>query len=365
MSSEFSLSDYVSNGIENIVKGIIKASLKNPKETAFVLKYALASKEAKKRREAFIEKGENVPAFLISSISSNCNLFCKGCYARENKSCGEGLENKQMSTERWAELFKEAKEMGVSFILLAGGEPLMRRDVIEKAAEIKEIMFLVFTNGTLLREDNLKLFDKNRNLLPIISIEGDREQTDNRRGFGTYNTIMKAMDTLKDAGLLYGASVTVTTENVNTVTSKEFFQKLYDKGCRAVVFVEYVPVIEETKYLAPTDLEREILEIKQQELRESYEDAVFISFPGDEKYSGGCLAAGRGFFHINVNGSAEPCPFSPYSDMNLKDCSLREALKSPLFRKLNETGMLMGEHDGGCLLFQKENEVKEMLGECI
>ncbi|MNO95403.1 hypothetical protein D3C76_870440 [compost metagenome] len=173
---------------------------------------------------------------------------------------------------------------------------------------------------------------------------------------------MKAMDTLKDAGILYGASVTVTTENVNTVTSKEFFQKLYDKGCRAVVFVEYVPVIEETKYLAPTDLERKTLEIKQQELRESYEDAVFISFPGDEKYSGGCLAAGRGFFHINVNGSAEPCPFSPYSDMNLKDCSLREALKSPLFRKLNETGMLMGEHDGGCLLFQKENEVKEMLG---
>lgn len=156
----------------------------------------------------------------------------------------------------------------------------------------------------------------------------------------------------------------MTTENVRTVSSKAFFDQLYNKGCRALIFVEYVPVTEATKKLAPTDGEREILESEQQKLREQYEDAIFLSFPGDEKYSGGCLAAGRGFFHISVDGSAEPCPFSPYSDTNLKECTLREALKSPLFRKLNETGMLFGEHEGGCLLFQKEKEVKELINGC-
>lgn len=88
---------------------------------------------------------------------------------------------------------------------------------------------------------------------------------------------------------------------------------------------------------------------------------VFLSFPGDEKYAGGCLAAERGFFHINANGSAEPCPFSSHSDVNLKECSLREALKSPLFRKLKDSGMLLGDHDGGCLLFEKEEVVKGLL----
>ncbi|MCB2295475.1 radical SAM protein [Clostridium algoriphilum] len=361
MKSNFNLSEYMSSGIENIVKGVVKASFKNPKETAFLLKYALWSKEAKKRRESFVANGENVPAFLISSITSSCNLFCKGCYARENKSCGESSVPNEMSIERWGKLFNEAKELGVSFILLAGGEPLMRRNVIEKAAKLKEIIFPIFTNGTMLNEEYIKLLDKNRNLVPMLSIEGDREQTDSRRGNGTYNILMNVMGKLKEKGILYGASVTVTTENFMTVSSSAFFDKLYTKGCRALIYVEYVPVIESTRQLAPTDYERGILEGGQQKLREQYEDVIFLSFPGDEKYSGGCLAAGRGFFHINVDGCAEPCPFSPYSDTNLKDCTLREALKSPLFRKLSETGLLLGEHDGGCLLFEKEKEVKELI----
>ena len=184
----------------------------------------------------------------------------------------------------------------------------------------------------------------------MISIEGDKDQTDGRRGEGTYNSIITAMNSLNKKGILFGGSVTVTTENIITVTSKEFVQELCNKGTRVLIFVEYVP-----------DKERLILEEKIEELRKVFENMVFLSFPGDEKYSDGCLAAGRGFFHINANGGAEPCPFSPYSDINLKECSLREALKSPLFKKLKDNEMLLGEHDGGCLLFEKEDNVKELL----
>jgi MoaA/NifB/PqqE/SkfB family radical SAM enzyme len=364
MKDEFNLSEYMSSGVENVIKGVIKASFRNPKEAAFIFKYALSSREAKKKRNSFNKKDENIPAFLISSITSNCNLFCKGCYARANKSCGEGLKREQLSYERWGKIFKEAEELGIVFILLAGGEPLMRRDIIEKAAEFKKIMFPIFTNGTMLKNEYISLFDKNRNLVPILSIEGNEEQTDGRRGKGTYDALMSVMDSLKQKGILYGASVTVTTENVGTVAGKDFFDKLYKKGCRGLIFVEYVPVTEETSKLAPTNTERKILEDHQQSLREVYEDVIFLSFPGDEKYAGGCLAAGRGFFHINTDGSAEPCPFSPYSDTNLKECTLRDALKSPLFKKLDETGMLMGEHDGGCLLFQKEKEVRKLINNC-
>ena len=212
-----------------------------------------------------------------------------------------------------------------------------------------------------LKKHYVKLFEQNRNLVPILSMEGDQEQTDGRRGAGTYDTLLTVMNRLQKKGILYGASVTVTTENVNTVTSKDFFDQLYQKGCKALLYIEYVPVTKETKYLEPTDQERAIVEQGQQKLRSIYEDVVFLSFPGDEKYTGGCLAAGRAFFHISVDGSAEPCPFSPYSDMNVKTCSLKQALQSPLFRKLNDTGLLYGEHNGGCLLFQKEQEVKDLL----
>ena len=139
-------------------------------------------------------------------------------------------------------------------------------------------------------------------------------------------------------------------------------KELYNKGARALLFAEYGPVTKDTKNIAPTDKERVILEEKIKELRKVFENMVFLSFPGDEKYSGGFLAAGRGFFHINAKGGAEPCPFSPYSDVNLKECSLKESLKSPLFKKLKDNELLLGEHDGGCLLFEREEDVKRLLG---
>ncbi|MCW6088502.1 radical SAM protein [Clostridium sporogenes] len=361
MSKEFNLSEYMSEGIENIVKNVLKSSIKNPKEAAFVIKYMLAVKNAKNKRDMLESKGEHIPPFLMVSIATNCNLHCKGCYARANKSCGDNLKASEMLEERWGEIFNEAKEVGISFSLLLGGEPLMRRGIIEKASSVKEIVFPIFTNGTMLDESYINLFDKNRNLVPMISIEGDKDQTDGRRGEGTYNSIITAMNSLNKKGILFGGSVTVTTENIITVTSKEFVQELYNKGTRVLIFVEYVPVNNSTRNLAPTDKERLILEEKIEELRKVFENMVFLSFPGDEKYSDGCLAAGRGFFHINANGGAEPCPFSPYSDINLKECSLREALKSPLFKKLKDNEMLLGEHDGGCLLFEKEDNVKELL----
>ena len=88
---------------------------------------------------------------------------------------------------------------------------------------------------------------------------------------------------------------------------------------------------------------------------------LFMSFPGDEKESGGCLAAGRGFFHINSHGGAEPCPASPYSDINVKETSILEALESNLFRSLRSNGLLMDHHEGGCVLFEHEKEVQELL----
>lgn len=360
MAENFDLAEYMGKGIEHIISNVLKSSVTNMKETSFVIKFMSQSKKARKIRDELEEKGEHIPPFLMCSIETNCNLFCKGCYARANKSCGEHLKISELSVERWAELFNEAKNIGVSFALLLGGEPLMRREVIEKAAEVREIVFPIFTNGTLINDSYIELFDRNRNLVPMISIEGNREQTDNRRGIGTYNDIMRAMNKLNEKKILFGSSITVTTKNLLTVTSKDFIRDLVDKGVKAVTFVEYVPINESTINLAPSDKEREILKDSISELRKEFDEIVFLSFPGDEKYSGGCMSAGRGFFHINANGNAEPCPLSPYSDVNLKNINIREALKSPLFKKLKDSGVLMENHIGGCVLFEKRDKVQKL-----
>ena len=360
---EFNLGEYLTGGVERIVKGAVRATLTDPRESAFMARFAMSSREASRKRAEAEQNGENIPPFLIASITSSCNLHCAGCYSRQNHACTDAVPVNQLTSQDWENIFGEARELGISFILLAGGEPLLRHDVITAAGNYPEILFPVFTNGTLLGDEYIKLFDRKRNLLPVLSIEGRQEKTDERRGGGVYESVQAAMERIQKEHLIFGASVTATTANLQEITGREFLDELRERGCKAVIYVEFVPVTEESTDLAPGDDEREYLRNRLASIREEYPDMVFISFPGDEKTSGGCLAAGRGFFHINSHGGAEPCPFSPYSDINVKNTSLREALHSPLFSALREQDVLMEEHSGGCVLFERKETVEALLAE--
>ena len=326
------LTDYLNASIEGLFRTALGCTLTNPTEGRFLLRAAAAQKRAAGRRERAERQGSPIPPFLIASIATRCNLHCAGCYARANHACGDTAAAQELSAARWGELFAEAEALGVSFVLLAGGEPLSRPEVLEKAAKTRGVVFPVFTNGTLFTEEALARFDRHRNLFPLISIEGDRPRTDRRRGEGTFGLIAQAMEAMRQRGIFYGVSITVTRENLAAVTDDAFIAGLRENGCRVVLYVEYVPV-DGSRALEPGEEEHQILAARQEALRTRFADVIFISFPGDEKLMGGCLAAGRGFFHINASGGAEPCPFSPYTDTNLRIGSIRQALDSPLFRR--------------------------------
>ena len=360
MEKEFDIQAYMTAGVERVVKDSIRATLQDPAESIFMAKFALATKKAADFRKKFKEEGLNVPPFLIASITSNCNLHCAGCYSRQNDATKDCEPVNQLSDEQWLTIFDEAEDLGISFILLAGGEPLLRKGVIKAAAKKPNILFPIFTNGVFISDEYFELFDKNRNLVPIMSIEGHKEATDSRRGEGIYDKLISNMETFKKNGQIFGNSVTVTTENFDDVLSDDFVSMLQGYGCKAVIYVEYVPVSDESKHLALSEEQEEQLRARIATLREEYEDMVFISFPGDEKSSGGCVAAGRGFFHINSHGGAEPCPFSPFSDTNVMDMGLRGAISSRLFQVLQAGDILKDDHVGGCVLFEKKEQVEAL-----
>ena len=357
----FDIQEYMTHGVERVVSDVIRATLKNPRESAFMARFAAASRKASRKRRRAEDAGEHIPPFLIASITSQCNLHCAGCYSRCNHATVDAAPAAQLTGKEWLRIFEEADDLGISFILLAGGEPMLRRDIIEAAGERPDILFPIFTNGTFMDERYFALFDKCRNLIPIMSIEGGKEMTDARRGSGIYDRLIANMDELHRRGLIFGASVTVTTQNIRDVSSHAFLKSLSDRGCKAVIFVEFVPVTEDSQELAPGDAERAYLSGEILRLRAEHPEMVYISFPGDEKTSGGCVAAGRGFFHINSHGGAEPCPFSPYSDVNVRDTSLKEAMNSKLFRTLRENGHLLEDHAGGCVLYEKRDIVEQIM----
>lgn len=355
------LTNYMNTATQRLIANILKSTFKNSKETSFLLRFKKEMKNSIKKRKDFSNSSQHIPSFLICSITSACNLHCKGCYARANGICGEDKNDAMLSDNEWSGIFEQAKELGILFCLLAGGEPLLRQGIIDKAAACKEIIFPIFTNGSLINDDYITIFNENRNLVPVLSIEGNQELTDLRRGEGTYNKILDSMMALQKNKILFGVSITVTTKNIGEITSKIFIDMLNDMGCRLVFFIEYVPIDSSTQDLAPTDNERNLLAEKQKELRDKYDTMIFLSFPGDEKFMGGCLAAGRGFFHINPYGAAEACPFSPYSDRSLKNYTLLEALQSPLFNEIQDKNLTWGEHDGGCTLFDHVDEIESLL----
>ena len=361
MAHTFDLQQYLAEGIERIVANAVKVTLKNPKESAFMLRFAAASRRASKKRLEAERQGRHISAFLIASITSSCNLHCAGCFARSVHSTEDCAPVDQLTAEEWLSVFDEAEALGVSFVLLMGGEPLLRRDVIEGAGQRQNLHFPIFTNGAFMDESYFSLFDACRNLLPVMSIEGEKNATDARRGAGVYDNLTANMDECRRRGLIFGVSVTVTTANLRDVVSGPFVRNLSGRGCKAVIYVEYVPVTEKSKELAPGDEAREFVRAAIEHLRAECPEMVFLSFPGDEKSSGGCIAAGRGFFHINSHGGAEPCPFSPYSDTNVRDASLEEALNSHLFASLRNGDYLTEDHTGGCVLYEKRSQVEELL----
>ncbi len=374
----FNLSEYLNHSMEQAASMSLRLSLESGKERNFILQAVGCQRKAAEKRRLSEEAGEHVPLFLIASIASECNLFCTGCYARANRACGDlrdqsgdgemlpmaGISRSiasDLPASRWAGIFREAADLGIGIVILAGGEPLTRPDVLEAAAGVPELIFPVFTNGTMIGDNEISFFDENRHIIPVISLEGTKKETDERRGAGIYDLVRGKMDDLHRKHILFGASVTVTSSNMDLVTSPAFIHDLRQAGCRLLFFIEYTPVDRKTASLTLDDTQRARLSEIISDLRKTETEMIFSSFPGDEAETQGCLAAGRGFFHISPTGCAEPCPVSPFSDMNVRDASLREVLRSPFFRSLREDGFLSSEHEGGCLLIEKEKEVREKL----
>ncbi len=343
------------NNIMGIFSKAVKMGLAHPQTLPFFLRTMLSQGRAIRLRKKQLLVGIEVPPLLIISLTRRCNLSCSGCYSKLLHTSQE----EELSPERFTAILNEADELGVSIILLAGGEPLLRRDLLEIAAKHPRIIFPVFTNSTLIDQEYIAFFRAHRHLIPVLSLEGRELETDTRRGDGVFQHIRELCPRLKAAGLFWGISLTLTAPSFELQTSERFLREYLDCGCGLFFFVEYVPIESGSAHLTLDSRQKTVLVARVEDLTQRL-PGLFIAFPGDEEQYGGCLAAGRGFLHINPSGFAEPCPFAPFSDVDLKFASLKDALKSPLLRKIREAHHLLKESEGGCALWANRDYVAEL-----
>jgi MoaA/NifB/PqqE/SkfB family radical SAM enzyme len=342
--------------VRSTFRDALRASVRDPRLAGFFLRTLKTQKRAAALRTAWEEKGVHVPPLMILSVTDRCNLRCAGCYSQSLR-----LSPKpEMGPERLQKLFAEAAELGLSIILLAGGEPLMKPELLDITAKHPHIIFPLLTNGYLLDDALIARLKEQRHVIPMLSLEGFETETDLRRGTGTYAHVQQAMERLHAAGIFFGVSVTVTRLNYGTVTDDSFVRSLLGKGCKAFFYVEYSPVRPGTEGLVPTHKQREGMAMES--FRSKF-PAVFLAFPGDEKKFGGCLSAGRGFIHVSAAGDLEPCPFAPYSDASLLSLSLEQALRSGFLGRIREHSGELLETDGGCAIWKKREWAQSLLAQ--
>ena len=278
------------------------------------------------QKENAAKYGCNVPWAILMDPTSACNLRCTGCWAAEY---GHQLN---LTNEDINSIINQGKELGTHMYIYTGGEPLVRKkDLIKICEAHPDCTFLSFTNGTLIDEEFCQEMLRVRNFVPAISLEGFEDANDSRRGQGVYQKVQNAMALLKSHKLPFGVSTCYTSRNYMDVSSDEYFDLMVNSGALFVWFFHYMPVGNSAAVeLLPTPEQRTVMYNRIREHRGT-KPIFSIDFQNDAEYVGGCIAGGRCYLHINAKGDVEPCVFIHYSNVNIHEHTLLEALQSPLF----------------------------------
>ena len=304
----------------------------------------------------------NVPWIILFDPTSACNKHCTGCWAAEY---GNRLN---LSYEDMDRMVSQGAELGCHFYMLTGGEPLVRKaDILRLAQAHQDCVFNIFTNASLVDEAFCEEVQRAGNIVFSVSLESyEPEVNDGRRGEGSFGEVMRAFDLMRGHGLLFGTSTCYTRANVERVTSDEFFDLIIEKGCRWAWFFHYMPVGDgATADLIPTVEQREYMLHRIREVRgyEGGKPIFAMDFQNDGEFVKGCIAGGRAYCHINARGDVEPCVFIHYSDANIKEKSLLECLRQPLFMEYRKNYPWNENHLRPCPMLENPEVLPRMVHE--
>lgn len=279
-------------------------------------------------RKAREDRGLAAPFLMVISPSMRCNLRCAGCYA------GQYCQKDDLPFEVLDRVITEAKSIGVYFFTISGGEPFIRRDLLDIFEKHGDAYFQVYTNGTLIDEAMARRLVELGNVGPAISIEGYEAETNARRGKGVYNKVIRAMENLRNEGAIFGFSGTVTRHNAELITSDELIERMIELGCLFGWYFTYIPIGRhpDTSLMA-TPQQRQIA--RENVWRARTRKPIWIAdFWNDGRLTNGCMAGGRFYLHINSRGDVEPCVFCHFALDNVNEKTLEEALESPFFKAI-------------------------------
>lgn len=281
--------------------------------TEFSISYYLMRKAA----------AQGIPISGTFELTSRCNFNCKMCYIHNQNNLSH-LKKKELSVEQWLSIAEDAKRNGMLFLLLTGGEAMLREDFIELYSKLAVMGFRITinSNGSLLNQNILECFQKYPPARVNISLYGACDETyqalcENK----AFNKVRQSIHQLKEAGISVRVTMMLTPYNKDDMEAVYQIAKDENAICEMTSYM-FPPTRVDGKcgvnqarlssqqagiYMA----RREKLLMGEKEFNaylKSLEEIPKISIKEDVKEGRGIMCqAGRGAFWITWDGMMKPC----------------------------------------------------------
>ena len=176
-----------------------------------------------------------IPLGGTFELTPLCNMNCKMCYIRMTK---EEMERKgrERTAEEWLDMARQAKDKGMLFLLLTGGEPFLYKDFWYLYEELKKmgLMVSINSNGTMLQGETLERLIKNPPIRLNITVYGGSDETyaELCRCPDGYTRATEAIRQLRKAGVGVKINGSITPLNCKDITDCFAFAKEVQTPCQ-------------------------------------------------------------------------------------------------------------------------------------
>lgn len=305
------------------------------------------------KKQIIVKASEkNEPVLVHFELTPRCNLDCKMCFIHNQDS--KKFRDKELSTEKWKQVFDEAYDHGMLFAVLSGGECLLRDDFKELYLYLwkKRVYITVMTNGLLVNDDLLDLFKKYPPADVQISLYGSSEEGYLRvTGHHGFERAVGAIRAIMNLKIPVHVAVTPSSYMRDDIINIRRFCKKNEFWCRPSNFY----LVSNRDNPERNEHNLSVDEIVRYSIEQALLDRTLIPFEGDlppcggtatEAPKGTTCTAGRSHVVVSWDGAVHPCIMIPIGKASVKEMSYAEA-----WEKTKETAreILLGTECVGCV----------------
>lgn len=254
------------------------------------------------------------PAFLMLSVTNQCNLKCQGCWVEQT------CPAQQLSRKQIQGIIDTAAKYQSKFFGILGGEPLLHSDLFTIFQNNPSAYFLLFTNGTTLTQTNCDKLSKLGNVSPLISIEGLETESRIRRGRDdTFARSVRGLESLAKAGLFTGVAASINQRNFDELVSEEYLRFLEEKGARYIWYYVYRPCGSDPEPQIALR-EEQVLQLRQFMVDQRLKSKIIIVDAYWDADGNAVCPGDMGLsHHIAPNGAVELCPVIQFTGQYLNE----------------------------------------------